>query len=100
MALKIEVKKRFIGSMQKIHGYLEKEWNISVADNFKKITDNKIKLLSRQPHIGKTTTIKNVRSVLAGKGYQNRIYYRVIKDKLVIIDIKDTRMNPKQNRFS
>ena len=100
MALKIEVKKRFINSMEKVHEYLEKEWNTAVADEFNRIADEKIKLISRQPDIGNVTAIANVRCVLAGRGYQNRIYYRVIKDRLIIINMIDTRKNPKKNPFN
>ena len=100
MALKIEVKKRFINSMQRVHEYLEKEWNTAVADEFNRIADEKIKLISRQPGIGKNTVIRNVRCILAGKGYQNRIYYRVEQNRLIIINMIDTRKDPKKNSFN
>ena len=100
MALKIEVKKRFINSMEKVHGYLEKEWSTAVADEFNRIADEKIKRIARQPDIGNLTTLKNIRSVPAGKGYQNRIYYRVTKDRLIVVNMIDTRRNPKKNPFN
>jgi plasmid stabilization system protein ParE len=100
MALKIEVKKRFINSMKKVHEHLEKKWSAAVADEFNRIADEKIKKVARQPDIGNVTAIANVRSVLAGKGYQNRIYYRVTKDRLIIINMIDTRKNPKKNPFN
>ena len=100
MALKIEVKKRFINSMEKVHGYLEKEWSTAVADESNRIADEKIKRIVRQPDIGNLTTLKNIRSVPTGKGYQNRIYYSVAKDRLIVINMIDTRRNPKKNPFN
>ncbi len=100
MALQIVTKRRFINSMKKTTVYLKQEWNKAVAISFTELVDNKIKLLASQPNIGIDTSIKNTKTVLAGKGYQNRIYYRIEKNKLVIIDLKDVRKNPKRNRYN
>ena len=86
--------------MKKTTVYLKQEWNKAVAISFTELVDNKIKLLACQPNIGIDTSIKNTKTVLAGKGYQNRIYYRIEKNKLVIIDLKDVRKNPKRNRYN
>ena len=99
MAFKIIAKKRFLNSFKKITSYLNKEWGKSVAEEFKTITINKLDLLASQPNIGTNTAIKNTKSVLVGKGYQNKIYYRVEKNKLIIINLIDIRKNPKQNRY-
>lgn len=100
MALQIVTKKRFTNNMKKITSYLKLEWNKTVAVNFTEIVDNKIILLASPPNIGIDTSLINVKSVLAGKGYQNRIYYRIEKNKLIIINIKDIRKNPKRNRYN
>lgn len=100
MALQIVTKKRFTNNMKKITSYLKLEWNKTVAVNFTEIVDNKIILLASQPNIGIDTSLINVKSVLAGKGYQNRIYYRIEKNKLIIINIKDIRKNPERNRYN
>ena len=99
MGFKIIAKKRFLNSFKKITSYLNKEWGKSVAEEFKTITINKLDLIASQPNIGANTAIKNTKSVLIGKGYQNKIYYRVEKDKLIIINLIDIRKNPKQNRY-
>lgn len=96
MALQIVTKKRFISSMKKTTSYLKQEWNKPVAVDFVKIVDKKITLLASQPNIGSNTSIKNTKSVLAGRGYQNRIYYRVENNKLIIVNIKDIRKSPKK----
>jgi|SRR5882757_7472298 len=100
MGLQIVTKKRFINSLQRTTVYLKKEWNQKVVEDFKQLVFIKIELLSFQPNIGSDTLIKNIKSVIVGKGYQNRMYYKVEKNKLVIIDLKDTRKDPKQNRYS
>lgn len=100
MALQIVTKKRHISNTQKISFYLNKNWNKKVAEEFVQLVKEKIILLSEQPNLGKATAIKNVKSVLVGKGFQNRLYYRIEKDKLIILNIIDTRRNPKNNPFN
>ena len=99
MALQIVTKKRFIVAVKKITAFLKQEWNISVAEDFVTLVNTKITLLASQPKIGATTAVKSTKSVLVGKGHQNKIYYRVEKNKLIIINLKDIRKNPKQNRY-
>jgi hypothetical protein len=56
-------------------------------------------VLASQPNIGTQTSIKNIKSVIAGKGYQNRLYYKVENNRLIIIDLKDLLQNPKRDRY-
>jgi plasmid stabilization system protein ParE len=79
MALQIVMKKRFITSMKKTTSYLKENWSKKVAEDFVELVDTKIALTAAQPNIGANTTLKNIRCILAGKGFQNRIYYRVEK---------------------
>ena len=99
MGLKIVAKKRFLNNFKKITAYLKQDFGKSVADDFNKIVLNKLDLIAVKPNIGTNTAIKNTKSVLAGKGFQNRIYYRVEENKLIILNLKDIRRNPKQNRY-
>ena len=100
MALKIVVKRRYITNLQKIASYLNKQWGKKVADEFVSVVDNKLLLLANQPNVGLQTGLKNVRSVLVGKGFQNKIYFSVKGNQLIIINIRDTRRNPKTNPFN
>jgi plasmid stabilization system protein ParE len=100
MGLQIIAKKRFLNSFKKITSWLNKEWGKKVAEDFNTIVLRKLDLIVLQPNAGATTAIKNTRSVLVGKGYQNKIYYRVEKSKLIIINMIDTRKNPKKNPFN
>ena len=100
MALKIVVKRRYIKNIQKITSYVNRHFGKKVADEFVLIVENKLLTLSNKPSIGVQTGLKNVRSVLVGKGFQNKIYYAVKGDQLIIINIRDTRRNPKKNPFN
>jgi len=96
MGFKIVVKQRFVNSFKKVTIYIKSEWGKKAAEDFKNIVVKKLELIVSQPGIGASTSIKNTRSVLVGNDQQNKLYYRVDKDKLIIVDIKDTRRNPKK----
>jgi plasmid stabilization system protein ParE len=100
MGLQIVAKKRFLNSFKRITSYLKKEWGKSIAVDFNKIVINKLDLLASQPNIGADTAIKKTKSILVGKGYQNKIYYRIENNKLIIINLIDSRRNPKKNPFN
>lgn len=70
-------------------------WYDSVADNFIKKLYETIELLSEKPNSGlKLKEGNNIRTILITK--HNRLYYRIEKDKLIIINLIDTRRNPKK----
>ena len=99
MALEIITKKRFENRVKTVLSYLLENWYDSVADDFMIALKEKIKLLSVQPFTGELVgSHKNVRTCLVTK--HNRIYYRVEKNKLIIINMIDTRKNPKKNPFN
>ncbi len=97
MALKIVTKRRYINNVQKISSWISLQLGKKVAEEFVVLVENKLKLLSKQPKVGVETEVKNIRSVLVGKGFQNKIYYTVQGNELVIINIRDTRRNPRKN---
>jgi len=89
MAYKIVIKKKFIASLSDILSYLEKEWSIQVADDFVKKVDLRISALQNHPFIGALTRFKTIRGVHITK--HNRMYYRVTKNKVTILNMYDTR---------
>jgi plasmid stabilization system protein ParE len=97
MAYQIVLKKRFINQLYKLLLYLEENWGYAVAAEFQKNIDTHSKLLEQQPNIGKTTAKVNARSILITP--HNRIVYKISGDKIIIITMYDTRMNPKKNRY-
>ena len=99
MGLQIVAKKRFLNSFKKIIAYLKSKFGKPVAEDFNKIVLNKLDLIVVQPNIGVATAVKNTKSVIIGKGHQNKIYYKVEKNKLIIINLIDVRKNPKKKSF-
>lgn len=98
MAFKVIVKKRFTNKVQKVLGYLEKEWSQKVAAEFLLKIDRRIELLVKQPEIGKPSVkIKDVRGLLITR--HNRLYYKIKGNKIIILTMYDTRMNPKKNPY-
>lgn len=98
MGYQIIEKKRFQNKLFKLLEYLEKEWGHKVAANFFADIKFHLNLLSNQPYVGKLgETKKNVRSVLITK--HNRVYYRVEGNTIEVLNMYDTRMNPKKNKY-
>jgi len=77
---------------------LENEFGLLVAQRYAKQLAKKFQSLQLQPFVGTpSVNFPNVRSILAGK--HNRVYYKIESNKIVIINIYDTRINPKKNRL-
>jgi Txe/YoeB family toxin of Txe-Axe toxin-antitoxin module len=92
MAYEIIFKKRFTNKLLKVLIYLEKEWSHKVATNFR------ISQLSRQPFTGiASEKIEVIRSVFITR--HNRVYYKVKGEKVIILNMYDTRMNPKKKKY-
>ena len=98
MAYEIIVKTRFVNKIHKILSYLEKEWSHKVAEEFLLKIDRRIDLLTKQPEVGAPSEkIKNVRGLLITR--HNRLYYKIKNDKVILLNIYDTRMNPDKNPY-
>jgi plasmid stabilization system protein ParE len=98
MAYKVVINKRFAIKVIKISEYLEKEWSLRVARTFLAKVDAKILSISDNPQIG-TLSIKfpSVRKMLVTK--HNKIYYRTKGKTITLIDLVQTRMDPKRNKY-
>ena len=98
MAQKIVYKKRFLKKLDRLLIYLEKEWGLQAVSDFLDKLEDKMEFIKTQPETGSVTLYKNVRSVLVtGK---NRIYYRIVKDRLEVLNMIDTRRDPGKNPFN
>ncbi len=98
MAYKIIVKKRFTNKLIKLLYYLEAEWGKKVADSFVSKLEKRLDNLSKQPFTGaEFVYFNNVRSILITK--HNRLYYRIKETTIEVINLYDTRMNPKKNPY-
>ena len=88
MAYEISFNKRFENKLVSLLAYLEKEWGKKVADDFLHKVDLRIISLQHHPFIGTLTTIKKVRGIHITK--HNRIYYKVVNNKVTILNLYDT----------
>ena len=97
MEYQIIEKKRFTNKLFKLLKYLEKEWGHKVAADFFTNIKFHLSLISKQPYVGKLENKKYVRSILITK--HNRVYYRVEGNTIEVVNMYDTRMNTKKNRY-
>ena len=68
---------------------------MQVASDFLVKVDKRLQQLSRQPFAGiPSQKVKEVRSVFITK--HNRVYYKVKGRKVIVLNMYDTRMNPKK----
>ena len=96
MAYKIIYKKRLVNKLLKLLGYLKTEWGENVANTFISKLQKRLQTLSKQPYIGvSSSVIKTVRSILITK--HNRLFYRIKDNTIEVINMYDTRSNPKKN---
>ena len=89
MAYEIVINKRFTNKLIHVLDYLEKEWGRKVAYAFLDKVYVRIHILQSHPFIGSPTSIKYVRSTVITK--HNRMYYKVVNKKIVILNLYDTR---------
>ena len=89
MAYEVVINKRSANKLLNMLDYLEKEWGPKVAHAFLDAVYSRIYALQSHPYIGSLTSMKNVRSTLITM--HNRIYYRIVKNKIVILNLYDTR---------
>ncbi len=78
--------------------YLYEEWSERIALNFIATFYSKIELIDKLPQIGmKVENHENVNRILITK--HNILYYLITEKEIVLLDLFDTRQNPKKNKF-
>lgn len=98
MAYKIRWTAIALEDYERVINYLIKMWSVNVAADFEEIVNKKLVNLSGQPYIGIASQKKPmVRSILLTK--HNRLYYRITGHTIELLNIFDTRQNPKKNIF-
>lgn len=94
MALQIVVNKRAEINIDKTLSYLNSEWSEKIAGEFIENLFNIIELLSLFPELGTIVDDeKNIRGFLLVK--QIKIYYRVKENRLILLNLIDTRKKQK-----
>lgn len=94
MALQIKWTANALEDYRQIVEYLMEEWSVSIAEKFIDIVESRIETLSSYPYLG-LASLKDssIRSILLTK--HNRLYYRITSTSIEVLDIFDTRQDPK-----
>ncbi len=98
MEKKIVYTKNFETSVNSTKDWLEKQWSFDIAEKFIVELYELVDLISTQPKIGSIShKKKQVRRILLSR--YKRVYYRVNKQTITLLDLFDTRQNPKKNKY-
>jgi plasmid stabilization system protein ParE len=98
MAKSIVWTKRANSSLNSIIQYIEKEWGLATTNQFVKRVYDVIELLSEYPNLGtQEHQEKPIRGFVISK--QNKIFYRITKQEIIILNVFDNRSGPKRKKF-
>lgn len=98
MAYNIRKTKEFLRTFLSVVSYIEEEWGLKAAIKFQMILDSKLEMLSNDLIAGKKTVKnKEIRKLAITK--HNKIYYKKIKNEIIILTLFENKMNPKRNRY-
>jgi plasmid stabilization system protein ParE len=98
MAYKINKTKEFLKNVVAILEYLEKEWGMRSAQKFQTILDSKLEMLSNDLISG-AETVKNKEIRKLSITTHNKIYYKIVKEEIIILSLFENKMNPKRNPY-
>lgn len=98
MAYKIKKTKEFLKNVVAIVEYLEKKWGMRSAQKFQTILDTKLEMFSSDL-IGGAETIKTKGIRKLSITTHNKIYYKIVKDEIIILTLFENKMNPERNRY-
>ncbi len=97
MAYKIVITENFEKSAARTSKWIEKEWSLKSSLVFDKKQRDIIKILISNPKIGRQSNKKNIRSLHVTK--HNRVYYRIVKSQITILDLFESKQNPRRNKY-
>jgi plasmid stabilization system protein ParE len=99
MVAEIRWSKNAIWDYRNVVDYLLAEWNEDIALRFMELLEHKIQGIAKHPFTGLCSkNDPDIRSVSITK--HNRLYYKITKDWLEIVNIFDTRQHPDKNLYS
>lgn len=90
-------KKRFQKKVSRLSLYLEKSFGQGSVKGFWLAFDHQISIIRKFPESGAPTKISEVRPFIAGK--HSRVYYKVVNNIILIINMYDMRQNPSKNIY-
>ncbi len=97
MAFKIYWSKKAEKSYQKVIVYLVENWSPRVADNFIVKSENTLVRIAERPYSFPRSISDDIHEALITK--HNLVLYKISENRIQIILIWDTRMNPKKKRI-
>ncbi len=84
-----------IERLSEVYLYLFLNWSETVAISFERKLQSRIRLISIKPFIGPgSESKKGLRKILLSR--HNYLLYRLTERQLIILDIIDTRQEPKK----
>lgn len=93
MAKKIVWTNNAKADLFQILSYLQNTWSLKIADNFSKIVERKVELLSQFPELGaRSQKFRRRRKITLTS--QSILIYTITGENLVLLSIFDTRQNP------
>ncbi|MCF8462184.1 MAG: type II toxin-antitoxin system RelE/ParE family toxin [Flavobacteriales bacterium] len=98
MAKKIVWSVRASKKFDAIIDYLETDWNDNVVRAFVQKTESVLDLLAKNPKLG---TVENATKAIYGISLtkHNRMFYRIEKDKVLVLNMFDNRQHPKGKKY-
>ncbi len=98
MAYTIEWTDNAIQDLKQIVEYLRDEWSVESAKKFVDKIDSWLDLLVISPYIGTASNKKSgVREILVTR--QNKLFYRIIDNRIILLDFFDTRRDPIKRKY-
>jgi addiction module RelE/StbE family toxin len=98
MDYQIEWTENAIQDLKKIVEYVRDKWSVESAEKFVDKLDSWLDLLTVSPYIGtESTKVEGVRQILVTK--HNRLFYRIMGNRIVLLDFFDTRQDPDKSTY-
>jgi addiction module RelE/StbE family toxin len=97
MAAEIRWSDNAIRDFKNVVDYLLEDWNEDIALRFIELLEHKVQHICKHPFTGlRSQNDPDIRSISITK--HNRLYYKITKDLLEIVNIFDTRQHPAKNK--
>lgn len=83
---------------EKVVNYLLQEWPLAIVEAFIQTVEKRTEKLANLPYLGRVSAKEpSIRSIILTK--HNKLYCRVFKDAIEILNIFDTRQDTSKNKF-
>lgn len=97
MAYKIVWTEEAANDIESVLDYLKENWPQAVAENFLLELYLKLDLIALHPNAGKVSKYSQIRKILVTK--HNALYYLVSGSEITLLNIFDTRQDPKKDLY-